>query len=293
MRLAGTMTAIVTPFSADGTIDEDALSAHINAQLQGGVDGLVPCGTTGETPTLNMDEYQLVVRATLEEVRGAVPVIAGTGANDTRKTIEWTRLARELGVDAALVVTPYYNKPGPAMMDAHFRKVAAQGGLPVVLYNVPGRTGINLAASTTVALSSVPNIIAVKEASGSMTQVQEILAGVDVSQFTVLSGDDGLALPMYSVGGHGVISVASNVAPAEMKAIHTAFEAGDVRGAAAANARLFPIYQALFCESNPVPCKVALNMMGRMGATVREPLGPLQPESVELVRSALKGAGLL
>ncbi len=293
MRLTGTMTAVVTPFAPDGSVDEDALRAHVQAQLAGGMDGIVPCGTTGETPCLTMEEYQLVVRATIEEVAGQVPVIAGTGANNTRKSVEWTRLARELGVDAALVVTPYYNKPGPSMLTAHYKAIAAGGGLPIVLYNVPGRTGCNMAASVTIELAEIDNVIAIKEASGDLGKVQEILAGVDADTFTVVSGDDALALPMYSVGGQGVISVASNVAPAEMKAIHTAFFAGDIAGAAAAQARLFPLFGAMFCESNPVPAKAALAMMGRMGDTVRAPLGPLQPHSVERVRATIEALGLL
>ena len=292
LRLTGTLTAIVTPFKGDGTIDEDALRAHVQAQLAAGIDGIVPCGTTGETPTLSLDEYQTVVRATLEEVGGAVPVIAGTGSNDTRKTIEWTRLARELGVDAALVVTPYYNKPGPTMLEAHYRAVAQDGGLPVVLYNVPGRTGCNLPAVTVGALSTVNNIIAVKEASGNLGQVQDILARVDTESFTVVSGDDALSLPMYSVGAHGVISVASNVALAEMEAIRTHYLAGEVAAAAAANARLFPLFGALFCETNPVPAKAALALLGRMTGRVRAPLGPLQPASLDRVRQALAGLGL-
>lgn len=293
MRIEGTFTAIVTPFRADTTLDEAALRALIGAQLAGGIDGLVPCGTTGETPTLEHEEWERVIQITVEEVRGRVPVIAGTGSNATKKAVEQTRRARELGVDGALVVTPYYNKPGPAMLDAHYRAVAAEGGLPVVLYNVPGRTGCNLLPSTVAALAKVPNIVAVKEASGNLTQVQEILGLVDPSRFTVLSGDDGLALPMYALGAQGVISVASNVVPAEMKSLRTRYTAGDVTGAAAENARLFPLFQALFCEPNPVPCKMALSMMGRMTATVRAPLGPLQPKSIDAVRAALVGLSLL
>lgn len=296
MRLTGTMTALVTPFKAgdaQAPIDEDALRAHMQAQLASGIDALVPCGTTGETPTLTIEEFQLVVRAAVEEAAGSVPVIAGTGSNNTRMTIETTRLARELGVDAALVVTPYYNKPGPAMLEAHYRAVAADGGLPVVLYNVPGRTGINMTAATSIALSRVDGIIAVKEASGSLSQIQEILFATDSSSFSVLSGDDAIALPLYAVGGHGIISVASNVAPAEMKAIYDRFVAGDIAGAQAANERLFPLFGALFCESNPVPAKAALHRMGRMDPTVRAPLGALKPESVEHVHSVINALGLV
>ena len=293
MRLLGTTTALVTPFDDAGRVDEDALRALIGAQLEAGIDGLLACGTTAETPTLSADEYRLVVRATVEEARGRVPVIAGTSGNDTRKTVELTQAARELGADLALVVTPYYNKPGPAMLEAHFRRVAAEGGLPVVLYNVPGRTGVNLPAKTAIALSTVDGIVAIKEASGDLVATQAIRYGTDRERFSVLSGDDALTLALYGVGGDGVISVASNVVPARMKAIYTRFVAGDVTGAAEMNARLFPLFGALFCEVNPVPCKAALAMMGRMGPTVREPLGGLQPGSVELVRQALADLELI
>ncbi len=293
MRLTGTMTALVTPFRTNSKIDEEALRAHMRAQLEAGIDALVPCGTTGETPTLTLEEYQLVVRAAVEEAAGSVPVIAGTGSNNTRLTIETTQLARQLGVDGALVVTPYYNKPGPSMLEAHFRAVAAEGGLPVILYNVPGRTGINMSAATSIALSHVDGIVAVKEASGNLSQIQEIIFETDPSRFTVLSGDDAVALPMYAVGGHGVISVASNVVPARMKAIHTLFESGDRAGAMESAKRLFPLFGALFCESNPVPTKAALHMMGRMEATVRAPLGPLQPQSLERVRNVITELSLV
>jgi 4-hydroxy-tetrahydrodipicolinate synthase len=283
----------VTPFKADLSVDESALRAHIQRQLDAGIDGIVPCGTTGETPTLTMDEYKLVVSTTVEVVAGRVPVIAGTGSNNTVHTIEWTRTAKKLGVDAALVVTPYYNKPGPSMLEAHYRALAEEGGLPIVLYNVPGRTGSNMLPSTTAALSALDSVIAIKEACGSLSQVQEILSQTNAEQFTVVSGDDALALPMYAVGSHGVISVASNVVPADMKAIHQRYSAGDVEGAAAINARLFPLFQALFCESNPVPCKAALSMLGHMNSAVRPPLGSMQESSVKRVRSVMTGLQLL
>lgn len=293
MRLEGTMSAIVTPMRADGGIDESALRALVNAQLDAGMDAVVPCGTTGETPTLTHDEIRTVVQTTIEEVGGRVPVIVGTGSNSTAKTIENTRWAKELGADAALVVTPYYNKPGPGMLEAHYRAVAADGGLPVVLYNVPGRTGINMTAATTIALSRLDNVIAVKEASGSLTQVQAILAGTDEASFTLLSGDDAMTLPMYSVGAHGLVSVAGNIVPGEVKAMRTKYLAGDVRGAAAQARRLFPLFEALFVESNPVPCKVGLHLLGRMTPTVRAPLGEASPATVERMRSVLTSLGLL
>ncbi|MBT9559713.1 MAG: 4-hydroxy-tetrahydrodipicolinate synthase [Myxococcales bacterium] len=291
-RLRGAMTALVTPFRADGKVDEAALRSLIERQLEAGITGLIPCGTTGETPTLNHDEIASVIRITVEAVRGRVPVIAGTGSNSTQKTIEATRLARELGADAALVVTPYYNKPGPKMLEAHYRAVAAEGGLPVVLYNVPGRTGINMSADTTLALAEVPGIVAIKEAAGDLAQVQAILAGLPAgSSFRVLSGDDNLALPMFAVGATGVISVASNVLPAEVSALWSAFERGDVAGAARQNLRLFPLFRALFVECNPVPAKVAMQQLGLCTDVVRMPLGPAQPATVELMKKVLTTLG--
>lgn len=287
------MSAIVTPMRDDGRVDEDALRALVNAQLDAGMDAIVPCGTTGETPTLTDDEYRLVVRATVSEVNGRVPVIAGTGSNSTRKTVEFTRTAKELGVDAALVVTPYYNKPGQGMMYNHFRSVATDGGLPVVLYNVPGRTGVNMSADTTIALSKLDAVIAIKEASGDLSQVQAILAGTDERSFTLVSGDDALSLPMYAVGSHGVISVAGNIVPKAVKSVRTSFLAGDVSGAATQARRLFPLYEALFVESNPVPCKVALHLLGRMSPTVRAPLGTASDNTVTKITQVLTGLGLL
>jgi 4-hydroxy-tetrahydrodipicolinate synthase len=294
MLLRGTYTALVTPFRADGALDEVALRALVERQIAQGIDGLVPCGTTGETPTLGHDEYLRVIQVTLEQNRGRVPVIAGTGSNSTKKTIENTRRAKELGVDAALVVTPYYNKPGPKMLEAHYRAVAAEGGLPVVLYNVPGRTGINMTAETTLALSQVPNIIGIKEAAGDLGQVTAILAGLATnSPFAVVSGDDNLALPMYALGAKGVISVASNVLPGEMATLWNRFAAGDLAGAAAQNLRLFPLFRALFVEANPVPAKVALSMLSQCLDAVRMPLGPAQPATIELMRRVLVGLGQL
>ncbi len=292
--LRGAITALITPFRADGKVDDVALRSLIERQLDAGITGLIPCGTTGETPTLNHDEIATVISITVETVRGRVPVIAGTGSNSTQKTIESTRLARELGADAALVVTPYYNKPGPKMLEAHYRAVAADGGLPVVLYNVPGRTGINMTAETTLALTQVPGIMAIKEASGDLAQVQAILAGLPPdSSFRVLSGDDNLALPMFAVGATGVISVASNVLPAEVSALWDAFERGDIATAARQNLRLFPLFRALFVECNPVPAKAAMKLLGLCTDEVRMPLGPAQASTAELMKKVLTALGAL
>ncbi len=293
MRITGTYTALVTPFQTDGSIDEGALRASVEAQIVAGIDGLVPCGTTGETPTLSQEEAERVIRVTVEETRGRVPVMAGTGSYSTKQAIENTQRAKALGCDAALVVTPYYNKPGPAMLEAHFKAVAAEGGLPMCLYNVPGRTGCNMLPATVAALSRVPNIVAIKEASGNLVQMQEVLFAIDSERFTVLSGDDAMSLGLYACGGHGVVSVASNVLPAETTAIYRAFASGDVAGATAMNRRLFALFQTLFIEPNPVPCKVAQSLLGRMGPTVRMPLGAAQPKTIDAMRAVLTGLGLL
>ena len=293
LSITGTMSAIVTPFTKDGEIDFDALEILVSGQIDAGMDAIVPCGTTGETPALSAEEFAQVVRAVVRQVQGRIPVIAGTGSNSTKKTIETTRLAKELGADAALVVVPYYNKPGPTMQVAHFQSVANEGGLPVVLYNVPGRTGINMPAAVTIELAAHPNVIAVKEASGDLSQVQRILRETKQSEFTVLSGDDALALPMYSVGAHGVVSVAGNVVPRQMASIWTAWHSGKAEEASRTNAQLFPLFDALFVETNPVPAKVALSLLGRMQPTVRQPLGPATSETIDAMRSVLRGLELL
>lgn len=294
MKLRGTFTALVTPFQADGSFDEPAFRALVERQLASGIDGLVPCGTTGETPTLTSEEYARVISITVELAGGRVPVIAGTGSNSTRKTIEATRLARELGADAALVVTPYYNKPGQDMLRAHYEAVVRDGGLPVVLYNVPGRTGVNMSADTTLALAQLPGVLGIKEACGDLAQVQSILAGLQPgSAFQVLSGDDNMALGMYAVGARGLISVASNVIPREVASLWNRFAAGDISAAARENLRLFPLFRALFVEPNPVPCKAAMALRGYMTNTVRMPLGPAQPATVELMTRVLRSLELL
>ncbi len=293
LSITGTMSAIVTPFDRDGTIDVNALKSLVDSQLHAGMNAIVPCGTTGETPTLSAEEFALVVKTVVQQVDGRIPVIAGTGSNNTKKTIETTRLAKELGCDAALVVVPYYNKPGPTMQAAHFRAVADNGGLPVVLYNVPGRTGTNMPANVTIELAAHKSIVAVKEASGDLSQVQRILHGTSGEHFTVLSGDDALALAMYSLGAHGVVSVAGNIVPQRMTTLWNAWASGNASEATRINAQLFPLFDALFAETNPVPAKTALSLLGMMEPVVRQPLGQAQEATVETMRNVLHQLELL
>ena len=291
MKPSGTYVALVTPFRG-GEVDETAFRALVRHCIDGGVDGIVPCGTTGETPTLSSAEIEQVISLAVDEANGQVPVIAGSGANCTSKTIVSTRRVQELGCDAALVVTPYYNKPGQAGLEAHYREVCkAVPGFPVVLYNVPGRTGCNLLPQTVINLSDIDEVVAVKEASGNLAQVQAIINGCG-DRISVLSGDDILSLPMYSMGGHGVISVAGNVVPDKMSAIYNQFKAGDATGAAATQAQLAPLFDVLFVESNPQPCKAALWKLGLMENELRLPLQPVTSATMERVKSVCADLGL-
>jgi 4-hydroxy-tetrahydrodipicolinate synthase len=270
MRLDGAFTALYTPFQGDGSVDLDAYRGLCHRLLDAGV-GLVPCGTTGETPTLNSEEYDALVRCAVEASKGRRPVIAGTGSNSTAATIAQTRHAKALGVDVALVVVPYYNKPPQASLKAHFEAVADEGGLPVMLYNVPGRTARNMEVDTIVALSEHPNIVAVKEASGDIDQIQRICLGVPEG-FWVLSGDDALTLPLIHAGGHGVVSVAGNVVPVELQAMVQAALSGDNALAGAWQRKLLPLFDILFATSNPIPVKRAAEILGHADRLTRMPL---------------------
>jgi len=291
VRLQGAITALVTPFQPSGEVDDRALRELVRWQVDAGIDGLAPCGTTGEGATLTPDEQQRVIEAVVEAAGGRVPVVAGCGTNDTRRTVEGARRAEAAGADALLVVTPYYNKPNPSGMVAHYEAVAAATALPVVVYNVPGRTGQNLGVDLTLRLSQVPGIVAVKEASGSLEQIAAILEKRREG-FAVLSGDDQLALPTVALGAEGLISVVSNVAPAETAALLSAARAGSLDEARAIHYRLLPLMRANFLESNPVPVKVALGLLGRCRDAVRPPLGPADPRTVHEIDLALAAAGL-
>jgi 4-hydroxy-tetrahydrodipicolinate synthase len=286
----GTFPALATPFSG-GTVDEPALRRLVRHVVDRGVEGVVACGTTGEAPTLTADEWALVVRVSVEESRGR-PVIAGSGTNNTRASIERTRRARELGAAAALVVAPYYNKPTQRGLVAHFTAISAEGGLPVILYNIPGRTGVNMLPETICALSRVPGIVGVKEAAGSMDQVGAILAGA-AAGFAVLSGDDSLCLPMYALGAHGVISTTATAAPELMGGMYRDFRDGKVAEARAAHYRLLPLFRALFAETNPAPLKYALSKMGLGANELRLPLVPVTEATERMLDQALESCGLV
>lgn len=292
MDLKGVFTALVTPFK-NGKVDEDALKGLIEFQLKEGVDGLVPCGTTGEAPTLSYEEHERVIELTVKYANGSVPVIAGTGSNSTKEAIELTESAKRLGADMCLLTTPYYNKPTQEGLYLHYKEIAETVDVPLVLYNIPGRTGINMAPETIRRVAEIPNIVGIKEASGSLVQVSEIyrLTG---GNFTILSGDDNIFLPMMSVGAVGVISVVSNIMPKELKGLYRAFlEKKDIEKARDLHTRLMPLFQGMFIETNPIPVKEALHYMGMIEKEFRLPLCPLSDANSKYLKGLLKEKGLL
>jgi 4-hydroxy-tetrahydrodipicolinate synthase len=292
--MRGCATALVTPFRTDGAVDEERLRATIERQIEGGVRLLVPCGTTGESATMSEEEDQRVIRIAVEAARGRARVIAGTGSNATRSAIEYSRAARELGADAVLVVAPYYNKPTQAGLYAHFRAVAeAIPDLPVVIYNVPGRTASNIQAQTALRLArEVENIVAVKEASGDFAQIMTILRHRP-ENFRVLSGDDTITLPLIALGADGVISVVSNEVPDLMSRMVELALAGNWEQARALHYRLLPLMEANFIESSPGPVKAAMAMMGLIEENYRLPLVPIEEKNRAHLREALVELGLL
>jgi 4-hydroxy-tetrahydrodipicolinate synthase len=290
--LTGCGTALATPFTARGAVDERALRGFVDWQLDEGIDFLVPCGSTGEAATMTPEEQFRVVEITVEQVRGRVPVVAGAGSNDTAKAIESSRRMKEAGATHLLHVSPMYNKPPQRGIVAHFTAIAESTTLPIVVYNVPGRTGSNIEAVTTLELAAHPRIVAVKEASGSLAQISDCITGRPAG-FTVLSGDDELTLPILALGGDGLISVVSNVVPRLMTELVRLGRAGDVAGARDTHMRLLPWMRAAFIESNPVPVKAALAMTGRMENVLRLPLVPLADNRQAVVRAALQRAGAL
>lgn len=271
MNLRGAYTALITPFR-DGEVDVEALRALVKRQIDGGIDGLVPCGTTGEAATMSTDEQLLVIRTVVEAAEGRVPIVAGTGSNDTRKTVEYTRKVAEIdGVDAALVVVPYYNKPDQEGLFRHFTQVADEGGLPVVLYNVPGRTVRSFTPHTVGRLAEHDNIVAIKEATGDMTFDTEVLEAVD-GKIDVLSGDDFTTFPLIACGGTGCVSVVSNLDPAAMSKMCDAALEGDYETARKLHMKIQPLARALFSAPNPVPTKTIASKLGWCASDVRAPL---------------------
>ncbi len=270
-------TAMVTPFQENGDIDFEAVERLIEYLLANGTDSIVVCGTTGESPTLSTEEKLQLIRFTVEKVNKRVPVIAGTGSNNTKQTIELTKKIESLGVDGVMLVAPYYNKPNQKGLYAHFEAVAEETTLPIVVYNVPGRTSSNIEAATTIALSKIPNIQVVKEASGNLDQISEILANTH-DKFLVYSGDDALTLPLLAIGGRGVISVASHIVGNEMQAMIQAFEEGRHAFAAKMHQTLLPLFKQLFKNPNPVPIKYAMSKVGFHIEKVRLPLVEMTDE---------------
>jgi 4-hydroxy-tetrahydrodipicolinate synthase len=288
----GVGTALVTPFTRSGDLDEAAVRRLGRRQIDAGVHFLCPCGTTGENPTLSDAERLRIVEILVEEANGKVPIVAGAGGYDTKEVIHLAREMARAGASGFLSVTPYYNKPTQEGLYQHYRAFADSTSLPIVVYNVPGRTGVNVEVATLVRLAQLPNIAAVKEASGNVAQMCEICRAVP-SDFVVLSGDDGLTLPLMAVGGHGIISVASNEIPAEMVEMVEAAERNDFAAARAVHARILPLMSINFVESNPQPVKYAMAAMGLLEETFRLPMVSPRAESKEKINSVLKDLGLL
>jgi 4-hydroxy-tetrahydrodipicolinate synthase len=288
----GLGTALVTPFTSGGELDEKAVRRLCRRQIEAGVHFLVPCGTTGESPTLSPSEKRRVVELVVEEAAGRVPVLAGAGGYDTRGVVEQARAMHEAGAQGLLSVTPYYNKPTPEGLFRHYRAIAEATPLPIVVYNVPGRTGCNVDPATLARLASIPTVVAVKEASGNMAQIGEVCQMVP-PEFVVLAGDDAMTLPAMAVGARGVISVVSNEAPAEMTRLVEAAEANDFAKARGLLARLFPLMTANFAETSPIPVKAAMARMGLLEETWRLPLVPPLEATRERLDRALASVGLL
>jgi 4-hydroxy-tetrahydrodipicolinate synthase len=287
----GSMVAIVTPFK-NGKVDEKALRGLIEFQIAGGTQAIIPCGTTGESATLSHAEHDEVVGITVDACKGRVKVLAGTGSNSTWEAVELTHNAEKAGADGALLITPYYNKPSQEGLYGHFSTLAKETGLPIILYNVPGRTSVNMLPPTVERLAKIDNIVGIKEASGSLQQVGDIIARCG-KDFAVISGDDPLLWPILAIGGKGVISVTANVLPDKVSELCRAAEAGDVARAQALHYELMTINEGLFIETNPVPAKTALALMGKIEGELRPPLAPLEAENLEKLKVILRKYSLI
>jgi len=291
-RLIGCGTALATPFNKNGSLDEAALRAVVDWQIEEGIHFLVPCGSTGEAATMTLDEHRRVVEITVEQAKGRVPIVAGAASNDTQKAIAFSKMVRDVGATHLLHASPMYNKPPQRGIVAHFKAIAEAVDLPIVVYNVPGRTGSNIEAKTTLEMAKIPGIVAVKEASGNLGQIADILAGRP-AEFSVLSGDDELTFPLMTLGGDGIVSVISNATPKLMAELCNKLRAGDIAGAREIHFKLLPWMRGAFVESNPLPVKAAMAMLGRMENVLRLPLVPLSDSNAPAVRAALTAAGAL
>lgn len=287
----GSLVAIVTPFRK-GRVDEQALGDLIEFHISKGTNGIVPCGTTGESATLSQEEHERVVAFTVEAVNHRVPVIAGTGSNSTEEAIVFTKHAKQVGSDAALLITPYYNKPTQEGLFQHYSIIAKAVDLPLILYNIPGRTCVNMMPTTVARLAKISSIIGIKEGSGSLQQVSDIIQQCG-DRVTVLSGDDPLTLPMMAIGAKGVITVTANIVPADMAAMVQAALEGHMDRAKALHYKMAPLFTALFYETNPIPVKEALAMMNKIDGELRLPLSPMAPDNRERLRQVMKDYGLL
>jgi 4-hydroxy-tetrahydrodipicolinate synthase len=287
----GTHTAVITPFRG-GQVDEEALRTLVERQIDAGIDGIVPCGSTGESATLSHLEHRRVVEIVIETAAGRVPVIAGTGSNSTREAIELTMHAKEAGAQGALLLSPYYNKPTQEGIYAHYAAVAEETTFPIIVYNIPGRTASNISAETVGRLARLDHIVGIKEASGDLDQMAHIIAR-SPADFAVLSGDDAITLPLLSLGGKGVISTSANVAPERMCELVRRFQAGDLSGAQEVHYQLLPLFDALFCETNPIPLKAAIATLGLCSDEIRLPLTRVSDVNLEHLKVVMKDLGIL
>lgn len=281
----GSFVALVTPFKDDGSVDEKKFRELIEFQIKNGTDGIVPCGCTGEAATLTHEEQKKVIKVAVETVNKRVPVIAGTGSNSTEEAIDLTSYAQKAGADGALIITPYYNKPTPEGQYRHYAKIAKTADIPIMLYNVPSRTGISIFPETVARLSKIENIVAIKEASGSTDQTSQILSLCDIC---VLSGDDSMTLPLMSIGAKGVVSVVANITPREVSDMVKAFLNKNLEKAKKLHYHLFPLIKAMFIETNPIPVKTAMRILGKLNGNLRLPLCTIDPKNEERLKEVLQ-----
>ncbi len=283
---SGSMVALVTPFK-EGRVDEKKLRELVDFHIKNGTDVIVPCGTTGESATLSFEEHEKVVEVVIDQAKGKVPVIAGTGSNNTEEALKLTKHAKEAGANGALIITPYYNKPTQKGMYLHFEKIAKEVDIPIVLYNVPGRTSVNLLPETVAKLTKIKNIVGIKEASGDLKQASDIV-GLCGNKFDLISGDDFIVFPMLALGGRGVISVVANLVPAEMAALIDEFNKGNLEKAREIHYKIFPLCKAMFIETNPGPVKTAMALQGLLDTPeLRLPLAPMSEENVAKLKKVL------
>lgn len=288
----GIYTALITPFK-NGAVDEEALRRIVEEQIAAGVDGLVPCGSTGESATLSHEEHERVIRIVVEQAKKRVRVVAGTGSNNTKEAVRLTQAAKRDGADGALLITPYYNKPTQEGLYQHYETVAREAQLPIVLYNIPGRTAVTIAPETIVRLSKVPNVVGVKDSTGNLDNASKVMSLIGPDKLVFLAGDDAMTLPLAAIGGKGVISAVSNIVPADMVAYTRASLAGDLKKAGELHRKLVPIIESIFIETNPIPVKTAAAMLGKCTDELRLPLCAMAEGNKAKLRDALVAYGLL